>query len=209
MAIIRVKPGVVNASDGAYAELRGGRSGELLASLAHGTYQEAVKSGNVFVAASTVATTVPAGLSASPTTPTLYNPVGSGKYLVLWYAGLTNLIAFTAASAVWLGVSDNLSAAAVTGTPLTPANALLGSKTSPSGLVFTTATLPAAPTKVCATLGAGLTGAITTVPTTSPLSRWFDGSIVIAPGAALSFQASTIGPASGSFGELIWEEVTP
>lgn len=205
--IIRVKPGPVVAQDGTYPELRGGRTGEVVVSHAHARYQEAVYRGSVFGACQFAGTTMPAGLSASPTTLTLANPAGNNKNFAIWYASITNLVAFTAAAIIALAVSTNTVAAAVSGTAVTPVSLLVGSKNASTANLFTTATLPAAPTQTVAILGAGLTGAITTAPSAVVMSRELAGSIILTPGTALSFQASTAGGASGSAAELIWEEI--
>jgi hypothetical protein len=145
-------------------------------------------------------------LSASPTTVTLNNPVGSGVNGVIIYAGVTFIVAFAAGAIVWIGANTNSLAAATTGTAAVVRNCLLGSSNVPRIQAFTTATLPAVPVAV-AVLGAGLTGAITTVPHAQTLGRFFGGSLIMAPGSALSFQASTASGASGAAGEWIWEEV--
>ena len=84
-------------------------------------------------------------------------------------------------------------------------NMKLGSANNPACVPLLAATLPAAPVGLCL-LGTGLTGAITTVPSVTPLGRWFDGSIELAPNTALSIQTSTASGASGTFCEYIWEE---
>jgi hypothetical protein len=39
------------------------------------------------------------------------------------------------------------------------------------------------------------------------MNRWFDGSLILLPGSAISFQTSTASGASSTFAELIWEEI--
>lgn len=174
---------------------------------AHGKYVEACYRDKLFSACQTVPTTMPAGLSASPTTTTLYNPIGSGVDAFIVYAGVTNIVAFPAAAIIWLGINDNLAAAAVSGSALTIKPSKFGGGNVSKLLAFTTATLPAAPTIAAAILGAGLTGAITLLPSVMPVGRFFDGQIGLLPGAAISFQSSTVGGTNGSAGEFIWEEL--
>lgn len=199
--------GPATGADGSPARERMGRDWALVTQDGHAQLQEAVFRGKCFSACQTTATTMPAGLSASPTTTTLYNPLNSGVNGVIWYGGVTNLIVFAAAATVWVAVNNNVVAAATTGTALQGVNLLAGSGNNPVISALTTATLPAAPTRALAILGAGLTGAITTIPTTAPLGRWFNGSIILGPGCSLSFQSSTVGPTTGTVGEWIWEEI--
>ena len=151
-----------------------------------------------------------AGLSGTDAILALYNPMGSGVTGRLWYAGFTSKVAAAAAAVVWVAANTNTVAAEVTGTAAVVRNLKLGNGAGNNqGQVlqaFTTATLPAAPVAIC-TLGSLLTGAITTVPNITPLERWFNGSLLVQPGTAISFQTSTAAGAASSHGEFIWEEV--
>ena len=181
-------------------------NGNLLVNNLSAKYQEAVVTGNVFTVSNQSGITTQAGLSATTPALTLYNPAGSGVNAVVLYAGCTNTVAFAAASVIWVAANTNIVAAAVTGTATTAHRcALLGNGKQPSIQPLLAATLPAAPIAV-SILGVGLTGAITTSPTGQTLGRYFDGSLIIAPGAALSFQTSAASGASGFFGEFIWIE---
>lgn len=192
--------------DGTENIIRSGRTGEVATVDAHGRYYEAASRGNVFFVADQTGKTVPAGLSASPTTVTLNNPKGSGVNAAILYAYIDFIVAFAAGSAVWIAANSDPSAANTTGTVATSVNALIGSTRTATVKAFTTATLPAAPVAICQ-LAAGITGAITTTPSTTAYGRDFGGALVIAPGGALSFQASTASGASGGLGEWCWEEI--
>lgn len=169
----------------------------------HGRYADAVARGNCFAVSDTAPHTQPAGLSTAPICVSLYNPLGSGVFLSLYYASANELVAWPAASIVWIGVNPTGSAA-TTGTAIAAQNCNGGGGT---GKVkgFTTATLPATPT-ILADLGVGLTGAIT-VQTQAGLFRWFDGMIGVGPGGALSVQVSTVSGTTGLAVSWIWEEV--
>lgn len=171
----------------------------------HARYQEAVMRGNVFVTANQTAGTTQAGLSATTPVLTLFNPKGNNKVGVLIYAGATFIVANAAGAAVWLAANINIAAAAVTGTAATVTNALLGNNNSPSLLAFTASTLPAAPIAI-SQLASGVTGAVTTAPYVLPAGRFYDGSVILMPGSAISIQSSTASGA-GTFCEYIWEEV--
>lgn len=186
--------------------LRLGNTTELIVGDAHGRYYEAVSRGSVFAVANQSGVTSQAGLSGTTPVLALFNPKGSGVNGVLIYAGCVHSVAFAAAAVIWLAANMNVAAADVTGTEATPRNALLGNNRTASLRGLTAATLPGAPVAV-ASLGVGLTGAITTIPSLQPLGKWFDGSVVLGPGSAISIQTSTASGASGLFCEFLWEEV--
>jgi len=192
--------------DGTQKDIEVNSDGHLLVDLHGAEYQSLTVNKSMFSVSNQTGITTQAGLSATTPALTLYNPFGSGKNGVLIYAGCVNSVAFAAASVIWLGLNTNLTAAAVTGTLSTAVrNTLMGS-TAPTIQALLAATLPAAPI-AGPILGVGVTGAITTVPQVQPLGRWFDGSIIIQPGSAVSFQTSTASGASGFFGEFVWAEV--
>lgn len=194
-------------STGSVIDGRSDSTGCQVVTQGHGRLQEAVLRGNVYLSANQTGVTTQAGLSATTPALTLYNPLGNNKNLILLYAGCVNSVAFAAASVIWIGANTNLAASAVTGTAATVRNAMLGNANSPSAFAYTSATLPTAPIAV-ATLGVGLTGAITTIPALPTYGRFFEGEIILMPGAAVSFQTSTASGTSGFFGEFVWEEVS-
>ncbi len=199
--------GPVALADGTGRIFRQSKTGGQVVTDEHPRFFEAASRSNIYTVANQAGITTQAGLSATTPALTLYNPSGSGVIGVLIYAGFVASVAFAAASVIWLGANTNLTAAAVTGT-LTTAhrNGLLGAASGNKIQALLAATLPAAPVAI-ASLGVGLTGAITTIPSIATCGRFFDGSIILYPGSALSFQTSTASGASGFFGEFIWEEV--
>jgi hypothetical protein len=210
MADITVLQGVVGPASAGVGESRAvslARNTGLRTASAQATLQDAVERGYVFAVCNQAGVTSQAGLSATTPVLTLANPASSGKNLVLWYAGANMLVANAAAAAVFLAAGTDTAAAAVTGT-LTTAhrNLKLGAANNPAARTFLAATLPAAPVAI-AILGAGLTGAITTVPSVQSIERWFNGSVILKPGTNISIQTSTASGASGLLCEFIWEEV--
>src|SRR5258706_10278455 len=76
-----------------------------------GKYQEACMRGTVFGACNQSGVTSQAGLSGTTPVLALYNPVGSGVNVVLWYAGANILASAATAGAVWLAQHQATSAA--------------------------------------------------------------------------------------------------
>lgn len=176
---------------------------------AQSRYQAACERGRVWSVCNQTGITSQAGLSLTTPALTVYNPLGSGGKGILWYAGANFSVVFAAAAAVWLAANTSTAAAAVTGT-LTTAhrNLKLGSAVNPTFLQFLlAATLPAAPVGIHL-LGMGLTGAINLMPAMQNLGEWFDGSIELLPGTAVSIQTSTASGTSGTFCTFICEEQT-
>lgn len=183
------------------------RSGGWLTAPISARFQEAVLRGSCFGVCNQTGITTQAGLSATTPALTLYNPAGSGKNAVLWYASANFEVAFAAAASVFLAVNTNTAAAAVTGTlTTTHRNLLLGSATNNAIIPYLAATLPAAPVAV-AVLGVGLTGAITVETVGKTVGGWLDGSIVLSPNSAVSIQTRTASGANSTFCTFLWEEI--
>ena len=195
-------PGATGFNSG---EIRTSITGEQVVGDAHARFYEAVRLGNCYGVAAQAGVTSQAGLSATTPVLSLYNPIGSGVNAVLWYAAVTQSVAPAAAMVVWLGVNAPATTAA-TGT-LTTAhrNLLLGAGLGNKVTPLLAATLPAAPVGLTV-LGVGFAAALTVNNQQNPIGGWLDGSIVIGPGTAVSFQTSTASGTSGLFGEFKWEE---
>lgn len=187
---------------------RGDESGAGITSLGFARYYESVVRGNCFGVANQAGVTSQAGLSVTTPVLTLYNPAGSGYNGVLLYAGSVATIAVAASMTIWLGVNTNIAAAAVTGTATTAhRNLLLGNGAQPHLQPLLAATLPATPVAI-ATLG--LVPGTLAVNSQNPfyvIGREFAGSVILAPGSALSLQTSTASGAAGLWGEFMWAEV--
>ena len=171
-------------------------------------FARAVERGRVFGVANQTGVTSQAGLSATTPVLTLYNPAGSGKSGRLWMAAAHFEVAFGAAASVWLCANTNTVAAAVTGTLATAhRNLKLGGVQQGNVIVaFLAATLPAAPVAIDL-LGVGLTGIITTVPALLPMTKWYNGGVLIQPGTAISIQTSTASGTNGTLCSYFWEEL--
>lgn len=191
---------------GANGPVARGFDGSVMTYDSHARYMDAVLRGNVFLAANQSGVTSQAGLSATTPVLSLYNPKGNNKNAVLLWAGAANIIAVATTQVVWVAANFNIAAAATTGTVAIISNALIGNSNQPSISAFTAATLPAAPIAV-AMLGTVGTVAVTSWAQVPSFGRYFDGSIVLAPGASLSIQTSAASGTSGLLCEFAWEEV--
>ncbi len=200
----RVGPQVL--SDGSVTGARLSKDAAVVTQDGHATFQEAVIRGNVYCVGDGTGGQNPSALSASPISVALYNPKGSQVNAVIWYAAVISTVAPAAIQAVWLGINNNIAAAATTGTALASKNCLAGSAKTGAVTPLTTATLPAAPV-IALVLGATLTGAITTSAVSPVIGGFINGAVVLAPGSSASFQFSSISGAAGNFGSWIWEEV--
>lgn len=198
--------GQASGTDGTSHGVTLGRNTGLRMLQSQSPFQDAVERGKVFAVANQAGVTSQAGLSATTPVLTLANPSGSGVNLLLWYASAICTVSAATAGAVFVAVGTNTAAAAVTGTLTTAHRNLKLGSGGPSVVPLLAATLPAAPVAV-SILGALLTGAITTIPHQNVLERWFNGSIIIAPGTNLSIQTGVASGAAGLFCEYIWEEV--
>lgn len=175
------------------------------------SFAAAVEKGRVFSVANQAGVTSAAGLSAAEPVLTLYNPAGSGVTGRLWYAGAAMLVANTAAATVWLTAGTNTVGATVTGTLTTAHRCLKFGGITPASqgnriVALLAATLPAAPVAIDV-LGAGLTGAITTLtPSLPALAKCYYGALLIQPGTNISIQTGTASGTSGLVCSYVWEE---
>ncbi len=164
------------------------------------------RQGKVFVAANVSAKNVIA-VASGMTGLILYNPVGSGKKLVLVDAGFV----WTTAPAAVHNIGIGLKAAdGVAPTGLTvaggPARAADGSGATGAGIAYDAATLGTAPVAARWFLGAlyqAASAAGTTVAAAMQLDR-LDGSIVVVPGAAACLIAVTT--TAVGMGSFTWVE---
>lgn len=208
MTISDMKVGTQVVADGTITEMRGTKDGSQAVQDSHAKYQEAVYRGNVFIASNQALATLQTGLTTIQTGLGLYNPVQSGKILVIWRASCVFTLAQPTASAVvgLLLATNTLQAAPTSQTVATYRNALAGSNTAPSAIPLVAGTLAAAPV-FGPVMGLRNTGAITVDTQPGAIKEWFDGAIQVYPGAYVGFGIS-IAPAATSFwGDIIWEEI--
>jgi hypothetical protein len=207
MSLAQLQTGPQAVGPAAFPIRRGSRDACAVIQEGHGKFQEAVYRGNVFAVADQTGKTMPAGLSDSPTTVTLFNPKGSNMLAVIWWGGVVSTVDPGAGIAeIWVASNSIISAADPTGTAAAPRNCMIGNAKAPSITTLTTVTLPAAPVAIDV-LGVFLSGLITVETQHAALGKWYDGALILYPGGALSFQASAASGAAAAFGSWIWEEV--
>ncbi len=196
-----------STNSGTPQPLTSGHQNDLQVSQLHGRGYEMALRRASFHAANQAGVTTTVGLATTYTGLCLSNPNGSGKNLEVGLVGVTALVAFAAAAAV--GIMVGFSTTDVTHTtPGTPRNNFIDTNfgTAGVGKIDTAATLPVAPV-VHTIFGAGLTGAITTIPGQVPQIVDMQGCLVIPPGGYMAIYTSTASGASGILASIQWNEV--
>lgn len=200
------QPTTTSIPAGTTPPVRQGQLGDLVVSELHGRYYETTYRRNMFTATLTAGTTTSAGLSTTQTGFLLLNPNNSPVNLVINKVGYAFIVAFTAGAAIGLQ-TGNQSTALLSG--LTTTNTSVRSNYAGSAIVGNALTYSAATTTgpvLQQIFGAGLTGAITTIP---QVYSYFDleGSLIIPPGAWVASYTSTASGASGMLMSIQYEEV--
>jgi hypothetical protein len=203
---IQGKVGPGYAADGSLVDPRMTKDLATVVQDAHGKYYEAVYRGTVFEAVTAAAGTTPGTSIGTTGAFTLYNPINSGKNLVVIDAAFGYVSGTLGSGTLYLVGNTNPSAAAVTGTAITPVNLLLGGAVG-VGKAFTGSTLPATPTAL--SVLAILTEEVATTLNQYLLTRTvLDGKYIVAPGCALSFEAVTVSSSTPlAVFSMAWEEV--
>lgn len=201
----RFRVGPSSAGDGTWNDARAGKLGDLMVSQLHPLYTEQTLRANRYTAANQTGVTSSVAFATTYVGLCLSNPLSSGINVVMDKASWTALVAFAAASAIGIMTGYHASTNVVHTTPVTPKNALVNGRDAVAK-VDAAATLPVTPT-LALILGAGLTGAITTVPTVGPQMVDLEGGLILPPGAFAAFYTSTASGASGFLGSFGWSEV--
>jgi hypothetical protein len=189
---------------GTQAPMRQGNLGEQIVNELHGRYYESCYRRAMFHAAiAGVVTSV--GLTAAHTGLVLSNPVGSTVNLVLLKFGYGFTVVFPAVSGFGLAIGYNAASAVTHTTPVTVRSNFIGVGATGIGCVDSSCTMPTAPT-LHTILGAGLTGAVTTVPMAGGLVD-LEGSIILPPGAYVATYTLTVSGTAAGYFSYQWEEV--
>ena len=201
------QPAVRSISPGANPVMRQGQQSDIIVSELHGRYYEQTYNRNMYTATLTAGTTTSAALSTTFTGLLLLNPNNSQVNFVINKVGMSFLVAFTAAAAIGIQVGNQSTAllSGLTTTNTQTRNNFLGAPNSTVGLTYSAATTTAP--ALLQLYGAGLTGAITTVPQIPGFFVDLEGSVVVPPGNWIATYTSTASGASGMLASFSYEEV--
>lgn len=189
--------GVSRFPDGADADLQLGYNAEGIVTELHGKYYQNTLRGNSYMYSSAAAGVTLAALGNN--LPTLWNPSGSGKNLVLNKVLIGWVSTTWAVGNIVYGYQTNVGSAIGTGAPIsvftaiTPVNLNISGAGSPQASVMrfaTTVTFTTAPTFLAT---AGINSAALAAATAASnfiMMDDLDGRIVIGPGAALQVAAN-------------------
>ena len=188
--------GVARNVDDAIVPPRIGNQGELVIAELNPKYYEQTMRGNAFVYSAAIGGSVLAAFGTT-TAPFLWNPMGSGKNLVITKVAVgLDATGTTAAGHVVYGTQSNLGSQVGTAAPVVSltqvsgVNLLIGfGNTSVMRFAPTTVSLTAACTFLC-TMGLGQATAATTATSPFVAIDDVDGRIVIPQGSAFSVAAS-------------------
>lgn len=199
---LQLQTGPQVLTDGTTPIARGSRDASVVVVESHARFAENTFRGNVYIGSNPAGTpvTTQAGLSATTPALTLYNPVGSGRLLVLQTVMVNLAAAPAAACHFMLAINSPQLAAPSAVTVVTPQNARTDLVSTGAGQVYRIATLAAAP--VAVRYFGQVTGAASLTPAT--LLDHVDGELIIGPGVALSLQTSSAASVVAAF---TWEEI--
>lgn len=200
-------------SAGANNALLNGRAGQLgdsIVSELHGRYYETTYRGNSFLLSVSTAAAVTAYTGGAGGTPMIgvFNPVGSGKNLVILKASFGNVVAASAAGTVSFGLYFGTTATITQATTTTPWNMATQQQSGSVATGFRNVALTSgsAASNVIA-LGsyywATAAGAVSVLGAPVDL----EGSVIIPPGSYIALGGSAALTSATWIGSLQWEEV--
>ena len=202
----------LTTSDATREYLRLGLAAEEIQAQLHGRYYEAARRGLVFVATQTAGVQINTD-GATATSFCLVNPAGSGRLVIpiRWDLVVTTFPTTPIFGIYSLYASKNTVAAQVTGTAVSEIPAVVGTNGQPVAKALSSATLPAAPTfyRLMEMKGTDSKKVVfgKQIPDVTQFFCAFDGTMILAPGTALSLQQDAADTSNGSgICSVIWEE---
>lgn len=190
---------------GAQPIQRAGNMGDTIVSHLHGNYYEGVYRRTIFTSSNAAAVATVAQGTLANTGLTLSNPIGSTVNLVVLKCSYVNSVAVPTAGYLALQTGFNSSTNVTHTAAATVKNAFIGVGASGTGLVDTSSTHPTASTHFLGLAQAG-TVATTGYGVTTPNVVDLEGSIILPPGAYVSFYTFATNTAAWFF-SFTWEEV--
>lgn len=165
-------------------------------------FSQAVLEGNCYYGANQTGCVWTVELATTYTGLCVSNPIGSGKNMLLWYAGYSEIVAPTGIADAWIALGYHASTNVVAGAAGTARNLKAGGAAG-KGQVWTGATLPVAPTYAFPVINGHTSGALSTAGV--PGLVRIHGALP--PGGFAIIANFTIGAAVGAKGAILWQEV--
>lgn len=189
---------------------RAGQLGDAIVSELHGRYYETTYRGNVFMLSVSTAAAVTAYTGGAAGTPmlALFNPVGSGRNLVILKASFANVVAASAGGTVTFGLYFGTTATITQATTVAPWSMVTQQQSGSVATGFRNVALTSgsAASNVIA-LGSyyWATAAGAALVSGGPVD--LEGSVIIPPGAYVALGGSAALTSATWIGSLQWEEV--
>lgn len=207
--LIEGKVGPVLAADQTQNEIRQSKDSSVVVMDAHGRYQEAVYRGAAW-SASNQAGQILTALATLMTGYVLYNPVNSGKNLVLWNVdvGVTAVVGTATIATICLAGAMGGNVAAPTGTTsLAPTNMVLNTNVHPTANVYSTATFAGVTPTIIKPLMNVQIGTAAANLYATPCGVELGGAILIPPGAYVAVTQSPSTTLLTCLISMTWEEI--
>jgi hypothetical protein len=207
--LIEGKVGPVIAADQTQNEIRQSKDSSVVVMDAHGRYQEAVYRGSVW-SASNQAGQILTALATLMTGYVLYNPINSGKNLVLWNVdvGVTAVAGTATVATICLAGAVGGNVASPTGTTaLNPVNMVLNSNSHPYANVYSTATFAGVTPVIIKPLINVQIGTAAANLYATPCSIELGGAVQVPPGAYVAITQSPSTTLLTCLVSMTWEEI--
>lgn len=215
------KGGPQVVSDGAESYLRFGKTGEQGVGDVHARFYEAAVRGQLFSTGMTTTSisnvTFTTGTTDATATPVVgvWNPLNSGKNLVILQARLQIVVTATTATGCGAFVWTVARSESAISTGLTPFNMLSLSQAGSVAKGFANTALTGKVNALAVMSGSALMGGQASNASQTPSLVTFggvtadniDGGIIVPPGGVLALQCTTTPVAHSAASALIWEEV--
>lgn len=166
------------------------------------SFEEAVLQGNCYSGANQTGCVWTVELATTYTGLCVSNPIGSGKVLLLRYAGYSEVVAPTGIADAWIAIGHHAGTNVAAGVAGTARNLKAGGAAG-AGKVWTGATLPVAPAYMFPIINGHTSAALSTsgVPGLVRITG------VLPPGGFAIIANFTIGVAVGAKGAILWQEI--
>jgi len=218
IAPLETQVGIQNLANMARPTIRSDRTGAVVTVDTHARFQEAVIQGNVYgftgVATATAAAQIVGGAAGGHLNFAIWNPVGSGKNLVLWVFGMGIISGTPTAGPAWHGMmnTSNVSAVSSVAAGLGPYNLNGSFSKSVANVWFVAAdttnfTGGGAPYQVCMANFSMANTNTNTLANPNYTNDFIDGKIIIPQGMGwLPLRAGT-GSSDNTAYSIVWEEI--